>query len=90
MDETLGGNPACNRAAVAAAFSMTELYWDSTFEIVLHLNAAHPDVDFKELTLQQINDWTVALPQFSDDPALVNDDFLTAIYQEWFEEANPL
>jgi FeS assembly protein IscX len=47
-------------------------------------------VDFKEVTLQKIYEWTVALPQFADDPALVNDDFLTAIYQEWFEEANPL
>ena len=69
MMDQFGGNSACNRAAVAAAFSMTELYWDSTFEIVLHLNAAHPEVDFKELTLLQINDWTVALPQFADDPA---------------------
>jgi FeS assembly protein IscX len=86
----LGGSPACNIAAMTSAFSMTELYWDTTFEIAMHLNAAHPDVDFKEVTLQKIYEWTVALPQFADDPALVNDDFLTAIYQEWFEEANPL
>jgi FeS assembly protein IscX len=69
---------------------MTELYWDGSFEIALHLMAAHPGVDLKEVTLQQINSWTLALPEFADDPALVNDDLLTAIYQEWFEEANPL
>lgn len=69
---------------------MTELYWDGSFEIALRLMAAHPNVDLKEVTLQQINAWTLALPEFADDPALVNDDFLTAIYQEWFEEANPL
>lgn len=88
--EDFGGHPACNRAAVEAAFSMTELYWDTTFEIAIHLSAAHPDVNFKEVTLQKIYEWTVALPNFADDPALVNDDFLTAIFQEWFEETNPL
>jgi FeS assembly protein IscX len=29
----------------------------------------------------------IALPNFSDDPGLVNDEILSAIYQEWFEEA---
>ncbi len=57
---------------------------------MLHLKAAHPNVDLKDVTLQQIYEWTVALPEFADDPALVNDDLLNAIYLEWFEEVNPL
>jgi len=69
---------------------MTELYWDGSYEIALHLMEAHPNVDLSEVTLQQINAWTLALPDFADDPSFVNDDLLTAIYQEWFEEANPL
>jgi FeS assembly protein IscX len=69
---------------------VTELYWDGSYAIMVYLKAAHPDVELKEVTLQQIYDWTVALPEFADDPALVNDDLLTAIYQEWFEEVNPL
>ncbi len=34
--------------------------------------------------------WTVALPEFADDPALANEELLSAIYQEWFEEVNPI
>lgn len=51
---------------------------------------AHPGLNLNEVTLQHIYEWTVALPDFADDPALVNDEFLYAIYQDWFEEAHPL
>ena len=37
-----------------------------------------------------IYSWTVKLPDFRDDPELANEAILSAIYQEWFEEANPL
>jgi FeS assembly protein IscX len=69
---------------------MTELYWDGSYEIALHLMAAHPNIDLNEVTLEQLKAWTLALPDFADDPALANEELLTAIYQEWFEEANPL
>lgn len=69
---------------------MTRLYWDGSYEVALYLKASHPNVDITTVTLQQIYAWTLALPEFADDPALVNDDLLTAIYQEWFEETNPL
>jgi FeS assembly protein IscX len=51
---------------------------------------AYPGVNLDEVTLRQIYEWTIALPEFVDDPALVNDEFLQAIYQDWFEEANAL
>jgi FeS assembly protein IscX len=69
---------------------VAKLYWDGSFEIALHLMASHPDVDLDEVTLQQVCDWTLALPEFADDPELVNEELLTAILQEWFEEKNPL
>lgn len=34
--------------------------------------------------------WTMALPEFDDDPELANDGILNAIYQEWFEEVTRL
>jgi FeS assembly protein IscX len=51
---------------------------------------AHPGVNLKDVSLQKIYEWTVALPEFADDPALANEELLSAIYQEWFEEVNPL
>ena len=60
--------------------------WESTYAIALELRRQHQDVNIEGVTLQQIFEWTLALPEFEDDPALVNDDILYAIYQDWFEE----
>ena len=40
----------------------------------------------ENVTLGNIHDWTLALEGFNDDPALVNDEILSAIYQDWYEE----
>ncbi|MEK7312795.1 MAG: Fe-S cluster assembly protein IscX [Chloroflexota bacterium] len=69
---------------------MTKLYWDGPYAIALRLIEAHPGVNLKDVSLQKIYEWTVALPEFADDPALANEELLSAIYQEWFEEVNPL
>ena len=66
------------------------LNWDAIFEIALVLKAEYPDVDLEKVSLQDIYDWTVALPGFEDDPELANDDILMSIYQEWYEECHPL
>ena len=60
--------------------------WESTYAIALELRRQHPDVDLEQVSLQQIYRWTLALPDFEDDPALANDDILSAIFQDWFEE----
>lgn len=60
--------------------------WESTYAIALELRRQRPDADLEQVSLQQIHDWTLALPGFDDDPALVNDDILSAIFQDWFEE----
>jgi FeS assembly protein IscX len=67
-----------------------ELYWDSSYAVARRLRREHPQVDLADVTLKMIYNWVVALPDFRDDPQLVNDELLTAIYQEWYEETHPL
>ena len=62
------------------------LTWESSYAIALELRRLHPNVNFEDLTLQQIYDWTLQLQEFEDDPSLANDDILYSIYQDWFEE----
>ena len=66
------------------------LYWDAVFEIALALIAKFPEEDLEEVSLLQIFEWTLALPNFKDDTELANDDILLSIYQEWYEEKNPI
>lgn len=66
------------------------LTWDDSYAIALALREQHPQIDLESVSLEMIYRWTVALPDFDDDPALANDDILVAIVQEWLEEANPL
>jgi len=62
------------------------LTWESTYAIALALKAEHTGIDMESITLGDIQRWTLALEAFDDDPALVNDDILAAIYQDWYEE----
>lgn len=75
---------------MAPASTEKALYWDAIYEIVLALKASYPDEDLEELSLLDLFERVTALPNFADDPALANDDILAAIYQEWFEENNPI
>ncbi len=65
---------------------MTELHWDSTYEIVKALEAAYPEADLESLSLGELCRLVVELPTFVDDPALVNDGILKDLLREWFEE----
>jgi len=62
------------------------LTWESTYAIALELKRAHPGIDMETVTLGDIHQWVLGLEDFADDPALVNDDILSAIYQDWYEE----
>lgn len=64
--------------------------WDAIYEIALALKALYPEEDLEDVSLQQIFDWVLVLPNFLDDPELANENILMAIYQEWYEENNPL
>ena len=65
-----------------------ELYWDSSYAIARRLMIVHPDVEWVNVTLNMIYNWVVALPEFQDDPRLANDELLTAIFRDWYEETH--
>jgi FeS assembly protein IscX len=66
------------------------LSWEDTYAIALELIARYPEKNLESVSLEMIYDWTISLPRFSDDPELANDAILLAIFQEWYEEINPL
>ncbi len=66
------------------------LTWDDSYAIARALIALHPQENLEKVSLGQILEWTMALPNFDDDPGLSNDAILLAIYRDWFEEVNAL
>ncbi len=62
------------------------LDWEANFAVAKALQARHPHVDLEEVSLEMIYQWTLALPEFEDDPALANEEILLAIYKDWLEE----
>ncbi len=62
------------------------LTWDEPYAIALALGRGHPEIDLEQVSLGMIYRWTLDLPEFADDPQLVNEEILSAIYQEWLEE----
>ncbi len=62
------------------------LNWETSYAIAVELKRRHGNVDMKEVSLRQIYAWTLELEDFEDDPALCNDEILSSIYQEWYEE----
>jgi FeS assembly protein IscX len=66
------------------------LTWDDSYAIARALQEQHPEADVESLSLGMIYRWTIELPGFVDDPQLANDRILADIYQEWFEEVNPV
>lgn len=63
------------------------LYWDASYEIVLSLMEVHSDVDVTSVGIKQLRTMIIELPNFADDPALVNDGILNDILREWYEES---
>lgn len=62
------------------------LYWDASYEIVLALSEAYPQIDIDNIGMQQLNQMIINLPNFADDPIMVNDGILNNILREWYEE----
>lgn len=69
---------------------VNSLNWDAVYEIALALKIQFPQADLENVSLEDIYSWTVGLSNFEDDLDLANDDILTEILQEWYEENNPL
>jgi len=66
-----------------------DLDWDATYEIVLSLIDAHPEADVEMVGVDQLYQWIIALPHFTDDPNLVTNAILNDVLREWYEEVNP-
>jgi FeS assembly protein IscX len=66
------------------------LSWDDSYAIALALSTQHQTINLEEVSLGMIYHWTLELQNFKDDAELANEEILSAIYQEWFEEANSL
>jgi FeS assembly protein IscX len=66
------------------------LTWDDSYAIALALIKRYSHICLEDVSLNMIFEWTVALPEFCDDRDLANDSILASIYQEWFEEVNPV
>ncbi len=62
------------------------LSWDASYAVAKALQARHPEIDLEDVSLEMIRDWTLALPDFDDDPELANDEVLLDIYTVWLEE----
>ncbi len=62
------------------------LNWETSYAIAVELKHRHADANLEEVSLQQIYAWTLELEDFDDDSALCNDEILSSIYQEWYEE----
>ncbi len=62
------------------------LNWETSYAIAVELKRRHADAIMEGVSLQQIYAWTLELEEFDDDPALCNDEILSSIYQEWYEE----
>jgi FeS assembly protein IscX len=63
------------------------IYWEPTYEIVLALMKAHPNVDVNTVGMHQLMEWIVALPNFADEPAIASEELLRTILREWYEES---
>ncbi len=65
-----------------------QLSWEDTVELVRLLRENHRDVLLENVSIGQIFQWVVELPQFRDDRNLANDDILFSILTEWIEEVS--
>lgn len=64
-----------------------ELYWDSTYAIVVALLEHYPQRRPIDTGLSELAALVESLPGFQDDPGLVTEQFLLDILTVWYEEA---
>ncbi|MCA9962261.1 MAG: Fe-S cluster assembly protein IscX [Chloroflexota bacterium] len=63
-----------------------ELYWDSTYAIVMALIEHYPEKNPESIGLHELMDAIQTLPGFNDDPAIVTEQVLLDILNVWYEE----
>ena len=67
---------------------MHELYWDSTYAIVVALMARFPHLQPEMVGLDELTEMVENLPGFVDDPALATERMLLDIQITWYEETH--
>lgn len=67
-----------------------ELYWDSTYAIVVALMEIYPQYNPENVGLDELVELITALPGFNDDLALVTERILLDILTLWYEEATTI
>ncbi|MEM7336285.1 MAG: Fe-S cluster assembly protein IscX [Chloroflexota bacterium] len=67
-----------------------ELFWESTYAIVIALMTHFPDRDPTKVGINELAEMIELLPNFSDDPAMVTERILMDIQIVWYEEASNL
>jgi FeS assembly protein IscX len=65
---------------------LLELYWDSTYAIVIVLMDSYPQYDPEQIGLYELADLVENLPGFQGDPSLVTEQILLDIQTVWYEE----
>ncbi len=69
---------------------LRELYWDSTYAIVVGLMETHPQRSPDDVGLDELAGLVEALPGFVDAHELVTERILLDILSVWYEEATNL
>ena len=62
------------------------LYWDTTYAIVMALIEHYPHRDPVEIGLVELAELVESLPNFVDEPTLVTERILKDIQITWYEE----
>ncbi len=65
---------------------MKKLTWLDSEDIGIELYEKYPDVDPLKTRFTDLHQWVVALANFGDDPAKLNEGKLEAIQMAWYEE----
>ncbi len=60
--------------------------WTDIQEIAIRLSETRPEVDPGTVNFVDLMNWTLALPEFDDDPGRCGERILEAIQQAWIDE----
>ena len=60
--------------------------WTEVQEIAIQLSERHPETDPGKVNFVDLMQWTMALPEFDDDPKHCGERVLEAIQQAWIDE----
>ena len=60
--------------------------WKDTEEIAVRLCEKFPGLDPLTVRFTDLKNWVLELPDFENDPALLNEKVLEAVQMAWLEE----